>query len=494
MSVTSGTKTLYLDMITALQPLGQISFRLEYDLEWRTLQERHQQKMANYMLDRHTARATEAHLEGQQVIQQQIQNQKMEESRELATTSSSPDLGRQTRELLQNAGKQLWSKLHQSKSADSVTRAAVSLSPPQSTASLILRRSESAGNNKEMQNETGRQWLDKFYSQRALISQVSLDSLGSLTSWGQSDKSQSTIAPEPGLHPLHVASVDSQTTEMSDEAPSVFHVCNESISSRDVSIEERRNVNSFSQDTKPMMEHHTPTNRAVPVIRNNTILNSELEESDNEQSDQGFLSHLSKQIRDITASPTPDVYMKGVTEYEFEPQKAPCERPTLDGIPAQSSGSNSPALPRSQTSPSLATQTPPVVVRQRSAGYVDASKRLSDNVSSSAVGKGRKSSLLRKSFSSFGPSLINLFDKLLLDSTDSSSCGTSPLTSPLNSPVMSTTDSVSHRQTQPTTSSTSGSLNTAGRRRELQNTRSTSLPVRQTGDVLTADNQPRVTR
>jgi len=66
----STTQRLFLDLITSLQPLAQMPLRLEYDFERRHLDQRHQQHLAEFLLNDHVSRSVETYVEGQQFLSQ----------------------------------------------------------------------------------------------------------------------------------------------------------------------------------------------------------------------------------------------------------------------------------------------------------------------------------------------------------------------------------------------------------------------------------------
>ena len=67
LSATAG-RALFLDMTTALQPLGQLPLRLEYQLEYQALQQLEQKRLSDYLLDKHVANAEHAYVESQQAL------------------------------------------------------------------------------------------------------------------------------------------------------------------------------------------------------------------------------------------------------------------------------------------------------------------------------------------------------------------------------------------------------------------------------------------
>ena len=115
---SSATKSLFLDMITSLQPLAQMPFRLEYNFEFRILKERHQKQMADYMLEKHVSHSADALIEGHQALHQRALGLENIST----TTSLHADLkgevskhamaiGKQTRDYLQARGKRIFQKI-----------------------------------------------------------------------------------------------------------------------------------------------------------------------------------------------------------------------------------------------------------------------------------------------------------------------------------------------------------------------------------------------
>ncbi len=66
LSRTTGGKLLFLDVTTALEPLAQLPFRLEYHFEYRVLQQRQDELTADCLLQRHVAQSLDSHIEAQQ--------------------------------------------------------------------------------------------------------------------------------------------------------------------------------------------------------------------------------------------------------------------------------------------------------------------------------------------------------------------------------------------------------------------------------------------
>jgi len=57
--LSASSKTLILDMSTALQPLAQMPFRLEYNFEYRQLEQRQGERLSAYLLNKHVARSAD---------------------------------------------------------------------------------------------------------------------------------------------------------------------------------------------------------------------------------------------------------------------------------------------------------------------------------------------------------------------------------------------------------------------------------------------------
>lgn len=110
---------LFLDMITSLQPLAQMPFRLEYIFETRMLERRQQDQLAEYLLDRHVSRSVETYIEGQQFLTQ-LENLSssqlaLQQDEMLSAGASESKLKQRTKELWQKTQRHLVEKLSASK-------------------------------------------------------------------------------------------------------------------------------------------------------------------------------------------------------------------------------------------------------------------------------------------------------------------------------------------------------------------------------------------
>ena len=91
------TRSFFLDLTTALQPLGQLPFQLEYSFEYQILEKKQNEQMARYLLQKHVFNAEHALQEGQQLLQQEEHVSKLQEkakkSSSMAVITSSNSTG-----------------------------------------------------------------------------------------------------------------------------------------------------------------------------------------------------------------------------------------------------------------------------------------------------------------------------------------------------------------------------------------------------------------
>lgn len=109
---------LFLDMITSLQPLAQMPFRLEYGFETRLLERRQQEQLAKYLLDQHVSRSVETYVEGQQFLAQLhnlSSSQQAFRQNEALMAAPESNLRQRTKQLWQKTQHQLFEKLSLSK-------------------------------------------------------------------------------------------------------------------------------------------------------------------------------------------------------------------------------------------------------------------------------------------------------------------------------------------------------------------------------------------
>lgn len=183
---------------------------------------------------------------------------------------------------------------------------------------------------------------------------------------------------------------------------------------------------------------------SVPVIWNNVVLDSTMEDSDTAQQ-EGLLSKLTNKVKQM-ASPERQVYKKGVTEYQFDDLKGqtrvgggavaavPAERGTLQqqSVVSEISDIGSDDLPPGvMTNSNTDSGIDQVMMETPSGGYdvmtrenmprnTDPRKRWSDTA---AKWMGMESSRkmeeglteVKKRWSSFGTSMLKMFDKLVLN-------------------------------------------------------------------------------
>ena len=388
-------RPLLMELTTTLQPLAQLPLCLDYRLEICLVRERHEAQLSQYMVDKHVAGAQLAHVEGQQLLAHQ----------HLVTKQHPMAVSESSVQLLQATGKQLYNMLQRrtlsvaerlmagsSGSLTSSTKASAALSPTAMQTHIPAQMRSSAASDR---------------------SDVSSNSSGA-----------------PCL--FHGSPASSDAGSSISGPPSMFHASPAS------SVESSASVSHCMEAGR---------HPAQPVIKDNQVLGADLEDSVNAVVQDGLLQRVSKQFKDI-ASPE-KVYKSGITEYKFDAEAANKMYSQKANV-SQVKGSQSPSeavkdltkhrdifdadgVPTKAMEGSIEFQIP-------SRGSIAASRSSSEcsslahavqapgavtastNSSSSLRSSGSASSLIAKGgtaimkrWSSFGPTLISVFDKLLLD-------------------------------------------------------------------------------
>ena len=186
---------------------------------------------------------------------------------------------------------------------------------------------------------------------------------------------------------------------------------------------------------------------AVQVVRNNEVLDSTMDISDSAEDGDGLFSRLAKQVKHL-ASPE-KVYKRGITEYQFDdtlvkdcagttvpsgggekPRPVPVRRVENTETKREENGEIElpPAVITNSNTDSgidqIMMELPPtefeVMPRQDMPQNTDPRKRWSDTAAKwMGMESTRKVEVglteVKKRWSSFGSSMIKLFDKLILD-------------------------------------------------------------------------------
>jgi hypothetical protein len=179
--------------------------------------------------------------------------------------------------------------------------------------------------------------------------------------------------------------------------------------------------------------------QSVAIVKNNEILEADMEDSINAEQPTGFLNKVAQQIKGLASPERGPVYKRGVTEYQFDGEREGRMVRTVSrsgGLSQELAiainvGNGSASQSYTDSGIDIyKPETPPVEftipTRQR-VNRVDPRKRWSDssalrneNLTGSRAEVGMRE--VKKRWSSFGPSLINMFDKLLLDNGQANEC------------------------------------------------------------------------
>ena len=425
---TARIRHLFQAMTTALQPLAQLPLRLEYTFEYRNQQQRH----ADFLLDKHVSAAEEAHLEGQMLLKQmQHQHQCLKQMRSSAPGHLQPSQGQKPCVCL--AEKTLGS------SHESVLPAPPLPPPPAVPHSDIPEMpppsyQEAVSQGPQPTRLNCRGVMSRLQDQTTLIS---LDAINSTLP-------VSSLLPKPSTRPLTPTPVPllqgindnrgdtttSQTSIKVDLVSAASSAKGENGADQEMLLQVTTTVSAA-----PVCQ--LPSPQAVPIVKDNQILAPEkYEESAPVPSGEGLLTKVSNKLG--PQLPEDKVYKRGITEYEFDLEMdgkaVNLTKATVKNIRSDGDG-NTEAVPVDWTQDSgidelrsqELSQQNLAILRAAPALRHDITKRwsegeatalLSDSSSSSLSNSGKMEAgitQVKKRWSTFGPKIIQFFDKLLLD-------------------------------------------------------------------------------
>ncbi len=336
-------------MTTSLQPLAQLPFRLEYQFEYRLLQEQQQERLADYLLNKHVSANQDSH-------QDNIQTHNLLESegkttfvsdeptrpadvdldarhRMVVSSASSEDslppamyivgepdsasvqssylsghqVGKQVQQLLQ-AGTQVISKAS-GHMFSSHTKEMLSTSGRQTKHLLSLSSQVVASQTKELLEVSApvtKEWLQAG-------SQVTKDLLqvGTKKLWDKlKDPNTLSLGIVNSTLPLNALLPKPAAAKTIQSVP-----CLQGIN--DGPDKQVAAAVSSANTPRTTIDSRDITPKYIPVVKNNEILDSTMYDETDSTNAEGLMTKLAKQLLGPVGD-TEKPYKKGITEYEFD--------------------------------------------------------------------------------------------------------------------------------------------------------------------------------